>query len=298
MNHIIYHQVKEGVDCPDGIMAATIAARFFRSQNQAHCLMGDSYRHAADYGEIPDRQFSEGDRVVIVDFSYPAHWLRHWESQGVIVTVIDHHAPKFPMLEGFANAVLDANECGATLTWKYFFPDEPIPELLKHVRRRDIGADGYYDGLIPDSEAINEGLSKYRFDRKDLPDITRDLETLFVESQPSICQQLLELGQPEIEKRDRIVNAVCDRAVFREIAGYRVPFVQTEAAEDRYASQIGNTLCKRFFQYPFAWILLSDGESNSLRSAASGINFDVSEIASQFGGGGHRNAAGFRSKKN
>jgi hypothetical protein len=66
------------------------------------------------------------------------------QSQGVEVTVIDHHAPKFPELEGFANAILDADECGATLAWKHFFPGEAQPPILAHVRRRDIGADDYY----------------------------------------------------------------------------------------------------------------------------------------------------------
>lgn len=205
MNHtIIYHQVKTGIDCPDGIMAAAIAAMYLKEQGQSYQFIGDSYRHADDYGDKPDRDFI-GENLIIVDFSYPVHWLKYWEAQGAKITIIDHHAPKFPMLSGFAGAVLDANECGATLTWKHFFRDRPIPGLLTHVRRRDIGADGYYDGLVPESEAINEGLSSIRSMAKscNVSVIDTLINVLSDEFAVTQCQQegILSINQ----RRDRAV---------------------------------------------------------------------------------------------
>jgi hypothetical protein len=164
VNYIIYHEGKKGTPCPDGIMAAAIAKMAIPDA----VLVGDSYRHESEYGDRPFVDglpiIEQGDRLVIVDFSYPAAWLRYWESLGCQVTVIDHHAPKFPQLEGFSGAILDADECGATLTWKHFFPNRAQPEILRHVRRRDIGADGYYKAPenCRNSKAITAAMSKHR----------------------------------------------------------------------------------------------------------------------------------------
>ena len=59
-------------------------------------------------------------------------------------------------------------------------------------------------------------------------------------------------------------------------------------------SEIGEALLERFPEAPFVAIYSNagDGEQRwSLRSRAS--EFDVSQLASQMGGGGHQPAAGF-----
>lgn len=73
-----------------------------------------------------------------------------------------------------------------------------------------------------------------------------------------------------------------------DIAGYNVPVVN---APYMWASELGNELCQG---EPFAATYYDTAEARvfSLRSKDDGV--DVSEIASEFGGGGHRNAAGFR----
>jgi len=76
---------------------------------------------------------------------------------------------------------------------------------------------------------------------------------------------------------------------FDTIAGYQVPVVNLSDN----ISEVGNALCKRFPEYPFSvsYCDRSDGQRSwSLRSIG---DFDVSDIAKKFGGGGHRNAAGF-----
>lgn len=48
MDYIIYHQVRPGTDCPDGIMAAAVTSMYLRLQGRDYELIGDSYRHADD----------------------------------------------------------------------------------------------------------------------------------------------------------------------------------------------------------------------------------------------------------
>lgn len=108
---IIYHEVKPGIDCPDGVMAAATVSLAYPDA----VIVGDSYQDNDWYDENDPCAYVNC-KLIIVDFSYPAHWLNHWENNGCRVTVIDHHAPKFPMLSGFSGAILDANECGGYAT--------------------------------------------------------------------------------------------------------------------------------------------------------------------------------------
>jgi oligoribonuclease NrnB/cAMP/cGMP phosphodiesterase (DHH superfamily) len=282
LTYIIYHQVKPGTDCPDGIMAAAIASMKYPEAT----IMGDSYQDN-DWYQENDPHFYENKNLIIVDFSYPASWLKHWESHGCTITLIDHHAPKFPMLSGFSGAILDANECGATLTWKTFFPNDPMPELLLHVRRRDIGADGYYNGECRDSEAINEALTHLRhsWSTQDKDTISALKEVLKADN----CSQLLLVGQDILVERDRIIKNACKRCRLVKLGDYTVPYLVTTSKEDRHVSNIGNYMCRVLYpESPFAWVKTEDGKS-SLRSTG----FDVSVIANQYGGGGHACASGF-----
>jgi uncharacterized protein len=233
------------------------------------------------------------DHLIVVDFSYPANWLEQWESSGALVTVIDHHEPKFGMLSGFSGAILDAQECGATLAWRNFFPDRPMPELLKHIRSRDMGRDGYYADPcpIPESHAINEAFGKIRHDKsrmfgRDLVGKCRELWSVVTELSIDI---LRSQGEELIEERDRIIDKALPRALESDLCGHKCMRIQLFPGEDRFYSMIGNRVCRLYRDHDFVWIVLSDG-SNSLRSIG---DFDVSAIARMMGGDGHKNAAGW-----
>jgi uncharacterized protein len=294
---IIYHQARPGTLCPDGAMAAAIAHLYYERHGIQHQFMGDCYRNVADYPELPDFAIPSGvGDVVIVDFSYPRSWLNHWQSQGLSVKVLDHHEPKFKLIGDFSGAILDANECGATIAWRHFFPDEPQPELLLHVKRRDIGADGYYEDKCPESEAINEGLGEVRHQVWSLMGdqvFTSLADTLLM---PYLIPVMQKSGERLIEARDEIVAEACDRSVLRTLGEHEVPFLELLQTEARYHSLIGNALCKVFPRHLFSWCITPDG-SNHLRSARNISNFDVSAVARKFGGDGHRNAAGFQPQR-
>ncbi|MGL5061363.1 MAG: hypothetical protein ACRC62_15425 [Microcoleus sp.] len=295
MDYIIYHQVQPGIDCPDGIMAAAIASLRYPDAQ----IIGDCYKSEDEYGDRPFGlpEFKTGDRLVIVDFSYPSAWLKYWENISVAVTLIDHHAPKFPMLAGFSGAILDADECGATLAWKTFFPDRPMPLILQHVRRRDIGSDGYYqaDKNCRDSKAITAKLAEMRHEVKtasangSIRGVIRLCYSALEMDEIGI-QLLQQSGDRILAKEEAIVAEVAATATESELCGHLCGKVQTTAETDRLTSQIGNAIARAHPEWDFAWIVSADGTGNSLRSTG----FDVSAIAQQMGGGGHRAAAGFK----
>lgn len=82
-----------------------------------------------------------------------------------------------------------------------------------------------------------------------------------------------------------------DTAFEEEIAGYNVPVA---ACSYDFVSETAHALLMRNPDAPFAACVVRsyDGVTYSLRSEDG--RMDVSEIARGRGGGGHRNAAGFR----
>ena len=77
---ILYHEVKKGLACPDGFFANCIARRALPNAQSIGCIYQT---------ELP--QIDAGDKVVIVDFSFPIEVLKTWSDRGCEIILIDHH---------------------------------------------------------------------------------------------------------------------------------------------------------------------------------------------------------------
>ncbi|MFO0055636.1 MAG: hypothetical protein ACOVOV_16455 [Dolichospermum sp.] len=273
---IIYHNIKSNFPCPDGLAAAWVAAKVYPDAE----LIGWQYQEES----IPE--IEANSRVVIVDFSFPKNVLQRWSDAGCEVIVIDHHKSAQAMLEGFAGGILkfDMAKCGAVLVWDYFFPNQSIPVFLQYVQDQDL-----WEWKLPHSEAVREAFAK----------LWRSFE-LFDQLEPMSQQEFLDfmlpIGQPRLDEKRRKVEAIAQRHAWQELAGHKVPVVALVEGEERYRSDICAWLYKNYPDAPFSatYRIEEDVEHWDLRSDKDGGNFDVSEIAIEFGGGGHRNASGFR----
>ena len=266
-------------------MAAAIA----KLAHPEAVLCPDHYNSGAD--PFPEA-LEYLDQVIIVDFSYPAERLNLWEQWGVKVTLIDHHEPRFPELKSFSGAILDADECGATLTWRHFFPDKPMPPILAHVRNRDIGANGYYKapGNCLDSKQITAALSLSRETEKaNEGDVIEYLQD-WLKATDEELGPLRELGE-RLQKREqkRAMTLAATKAPATLPTGEDCWKVVVKASrDDRLVSQIGAAVCQEQGNPSVCWIVTTNG-TNSLRS--QGV--DVAAIAKRLGGGGHPQSAGF-----
>jgi oligoribonuclease NrnB/cAMP/cGMP phosphodiesterase (DHH superfamily) len=311
-NLIIYHQIKDGVDCPDGIAAAWVADRYMRSRSWVDCeIIGCSYQT-----EPPD--VSAYDRIFILDFSFPRSVINAWVSDGNKVIVIDHHKTAIDMLGDISRFSagfefnFDLLESGATLTWKYFHSssDREMPAFLEYVRDRDL-----WVHALPMTSEIHEASANMRYEIKKTAKLTglpsRGLifaafDHLAMLSQRQLIQLMGDRGFELLKpKREKIELAFSrhEMEYLPKVPGsseqpYRVPVVRLldDGSEDRLASDICSLLYKRLLGYPFVACIASGG-AWSLRSDKDGNNFDVSEVAKLYGGGGHKNSAGFRVQK-
>lgn len=301
-SYIIYHQVKPGIDCPDGIAAAWVATRSPR------------YRQAqpigASYGQPIALNPQPGDDILCVDFTPPHQTLTDWRNAGThTIKVIDHHKTAWEQwqsggLHNIADAIFDVDnfECGATLTWKVLFWDNgnsdkyPVPAFLEYVRKRDLWLDcDLFADPIPETLVIHEAMAADRLDRQgNWVKLRAYYDALASCDRDGLFNLLGDRGRALVESKRETVKAIAGRHdwypfLMPDGTETLIPFVALNATEDRHLSDVGNYLVRNL-DPPFVLIESSDGRWG-LRSHNDGE--DVGAIAKYYGGGGHRNASGF-----
>lgn len=286
---VIYHEVNPGVACPDGIAAAWVARKFFKSTGTEPDFLGLTYQRE-HWLETDDYE-----HLCIVDFSFPQEMIDTWVENGLTITLIDHHKTaekdlgKYltgnfsDALQGKVCLRFDMAECGATLAWKYFFgPNKPMPVFLKHVKDRDL-----WEFKLDYTQEIHESMAhlKRTFENLDRYENMTDKE---------FYSLMVPLGTFLLQPKRDAITAAATRVEYGNVAGHEnIPLVRLSEDEDRLTSDICHVLYKNHPEHDFVACLKSNGYTWSLRSDKDGKNTDVAEIAKANGGGGHRNAAGF-----
>lgn len=278
---IIYHAYENG-PCPDGHWAAWVAKQRYPDADLCPGI----------YDGILTKDATQYQRLVIVDFSFPASRLETWVQLGIEVILIDHHKTAMNDLGTLMKQVLsgldihfDMAESGATLAWKTLFPDKHMPAVLRYVKDRDI-----WEHRLPRTHEVHAAMSSMLKDFK-VYDVLASLD------QVDLINCLTPLGEKLLAHRRQLVKTIADRAEFKTIADYEgIPTVVLKDDEVYLSSDI----CQRLYlQYPEALFsccvsIASDGTKKySLRSNKDGNNTDVGAIAKANGGGGHLNASGF-----
>lgn len=284
----IYHG-----NCDDGFGAAW--AIWKRWGNEA------AYYAAAYGAPLPD---VSGRNVLFVDFSAKRPELVAMADKAKSIVVIDHHktaeadladwngpcAPPLEDVELMAAkactetgspivAWFDMNQSGAVMAWEFAHGIEhngAPPTFLAYIQDRDLWRFVFGD----DTRKFSAALRTYPMTFETWDKLAADPDYLVREG-----EGILRAHQANIRK-------FISDAYFDDIAGHRVPVVNVPY---HYASDTAHELLTVFPDAPFAacWFRRGDGMIQySLRSEDSRI--DVSEVATRFGGGGHRNAAGYQ----
>lgn len=265
---VLYH-----ANCPDGFAAAWAA---WMSLGDAATYLPVSYGDPLP--EMPDES-----RVYIVDFSFPRDVLKALDAR-CWVFVIDHHATAQEALRGLAFAHFDMSKSGAVLTWEHFHK-EPVPELLLYVQDRDL-----WQWQLCRSKEINAALWK------GTPrEFSRWKDICYLWDRGVITtgkERLIEAGEIIATYDQLTVDQLCAHPHWMRVLNWTVPAVASPVLQ----SEIGHQLLQLHPSAPFAvvYMTLDDGWlAYSLRARAD--DFDVSVVAKEFGGGGHKAAAGFKS---
>jgi oligoribonuclease NrnB/cAMP/cGMP phosphodiesterase (DHH superfamily) len=280
MIYLIYHN-----NCFDGFMAAYSAWLKLRPRTDLKFI-------GANYNEkfpISDTDLINSE-VYIMDFSFPKDVLEKVHGIAKKVLVLDHHDTAEKQLTGLDFAIFDQTKSGAMLAWEYFHPGTPAPRLIQYVQDRDL-----WKFKLPSSKEINAVIQSYNIGSIQDFEIFSQISTKM--ENDKILEVIIQEGAAILRSVDQVTNLAIKRSLrFVELCGYTIPVVNSSIFE----SEICAKLNRLYPDSPFSatYYDLKNGEEQawSLRSLPGG--FDVSQIALQFGGGGHKNASGFKKKTN
>lgn len=239
------------------------------------------------YGQVPGiHNDSHNIDLYILDFSFDRTTTLLLSDFYGSVTVLDHHKTAADVLMGWDHGrknleiVFDMGRSGAGITWDYLSDGRCARnELIDYIEDRDI-----WIWTLEYSKEINAliGFTKKEFAAYDKmsemlmfhKDSVIDMGALLLESNERHCASIIAAT-----KRDIRINGkqglVCN-------------------CNGQFASDVGNMLAKESGTFGATYYTDTNGDTKfSLRSIG---DYDVAEIAKLFGGGGHRNAAGFALK--
>jgi hypothetical protein len=260
---VLYH-----ANCADGFGAAwAIYLRF-----------GDRVRYEpATYGQPPPSSLVAGERVVMVDVSFPRADIERLSAAASQFFLVDHHASAYEDLAILPQVFFDLTRSGAGLAWDMCHPSVPRPLLIDLIEDRDL-----WNHRMPQTKwlCVLDSLP-FDFSAWDAFSSRLDIDAQGVSADAvaitrfSMCamDRVIEDAVPIIQagKRGWAVNAPHDMS-----------------------SEICARLCQRpNTDFGFSWFYTASGEAScSWRSKKENTN--VIDLARQYGGGGHPVASGAR----
>lgn len=280
MNYIkvLYHS-----NCYDGFGSAFAAWKCFKE-----CVETRVNYYPVSYGFPPpelidkEKDIDNCTKIYILDFSYDEETLvKLYEKYNCHIVVIDHHKTAKEALEPLVgkyewlNVKFDMEKSGAVLSWEYFINPTKIPKLIQHIGDRDL-----WKFEMEGTKQIHKALLSYPMDFELWNTFEKNIEGL--KSEGVALERMYA----------NLVDNICKHPFIKEIAGHKVPCVNTSIAW----SEVGQKLLS---MYPDAKFVASFTvfEKQVMWSLRSRKDFDVSAIAKKFGGGGHAQAAGFKTVK-
>ena len=218
------------------------------------------------------------ERVWIVDFSLTPQDMTRLLSITQGVTWIDHHATAIEKYVGYPHDITGVRKDGVAacvLTWKFCFPGKPVPKAIEYVGDRDIWAWKHGDttrhffagSLLYDTSP----KSKFWDD--------------CVDNEEARVPVVIAQGVEKL-KQQRAADAKINELGFEtEFQGYNCWAInRPRASSDRLEG--------RDEKYDIVMVYLHDGMQFVISMYSKKV--DVSAIAKQYGGGGHKGAAGFQ----
>lgn len=306
---VLYHK-----NCNDGLASALVMKVLFDEMNQSAEYI------PVQYGDKPPDNF-KGKHLYIVDFCYSPETLVELSKRCASITVLDHHQKAFDMFENCKgegewtnkkdgdvsifsyrastcdkslSVILTNKRSGAGLALDFAFEFFAFALL----RCRNVVATTFYKRLESIVKAVEDrDLWKFQFEEtptyyhmlRALPQTVDHWFDLLIESEDKFQARLAHA-----EKQNQSYNwCVRQIALNATRAAAFGDFVYVLECHTDYTSAVADLLTPRS---PFVVLFCVDAEKQevyvSLRSSEASQGVDVNKIASKYGGGGHKHAAG------
>ncbi len=310
---VIYH-----AHCADGFGAAFAAwlkfgdaAEYVPMQYGAEgwdytcCTMREVYILDFSFQKVVmDSIFSVSNKVVWLDHHKTAFemWCGGLDSDRVVDGVHRETMLEANYKDVKAEIILDNNKSGALIAWEYFHPDKEVPMLIKHIDDYD-----RWQFKIEGTKEFNKALWSYApWSFEQWNNINLCVEENYHAVSSEVADKyeygrLLLEGAAILRAHDANVQAVVKGAGRKCVLNLSdEPGFEPKGltlyglaanCPPHLASDVGHQLANQSGTYGLLWSLNREGKC--LCSLRSNGDYDVSTIANAFGGGGHKNAAGF-----
>ena len=288
---VIYHD-----DCADGFGAAFAAwLELGDDAEYVPCQYATDPKALVDLVTLPDRT------VYILDFSFKREDTDWLFANAKRVVWLDHHKTAFEMWcpeertrfwsLGRDDIILDNNKSGAMLAWEYFHPHTEVPMLIQHIDDYD-----RWVFALEGTKAFNKALWSRPWSFVDWKErFLPELGFCNYEAYYSEGAAILRVHDQNVQS---VVKGSARKCAIEMPRGVKLeqkwPWLNGLAANcpPHLTSDVGHELAVQPGTFGLCWTLDQEGliAKCSLRSNG---DYDVSTIAKAFGGGGHKNAAGF-----
>lgn len=282
---VIYHK-----NCNDGFCAAWL----FKLAYPNATLI------PSQYGEDPSELKLINTNVVIVDFSYDLITTKSIATVAKSLILLDHHLTSEETFRSIKEENLphvhvyhNNNISGARLASDYLINNGMMSKIIKYYPTYKWGEDkshwlvDYVEDRdmwfwkLPHSRYINSALRLY--------DLTlEEWDKLAARNK----EELIEEGRIIQKYKNKLIEQHAKYTSITEISGYRASITRSTASDIN--SELAEYMLNKYTDCPIAIIVTetAEGQIYSLRSKT----IDVSKIAVAHGGGGHKSAAGFKTK--
>lgn len=303
---VIYH-----ANCADGFGAAFAA----------WLKLGDEAEYrACHYNQecFQDGETVHNREVYILDFSFPRDVMDWLFRDAKRVVWLDHHKTAFEMwlgsmpqhgqyVIGTGHTIwLDNSKSGALIAWEYFHPITQAPMLIQHIDDRD-----RWQFKLDGSKELHAALNSYKpwsFEQWEAHFLVGNIRLGALKGEGAAILRahnqnvqaalkhahLCQIIKPEKQRGRHVEPPWSHRVSGPNHLGYfDEAYVSGLACNAPLflASDLGHELANKSGTFGLVWSMAGDDQVHcSLRSNGE---YDVSAIAKAFGGGGHRNAAGF-----
>lgn len=289
---VIYHD-----NCADGFGAAFAA--WLKLGDEAEYLPMQ-YGAEAQLQLLALRPSLEARDVYILDFSFEKPVMEQVFSCAKRVVWLDHHKTAFEMwvgeipeggswyedanfMRGQHVICLDSNKSGALLAWEFFHPGTKVPLLFQHIDDRD-----RWQFKLKGSKEVNAYLMSVK------PWKFQDWQNSILGTE---YIRTYYQGDAILRAQKAIVRALVKKAQKCELF-YQSDLNMVSARDGlavnspTYQSEIGHELVNVSGTFGLVWFWNAEEHKVNCSLRSNG-DYDVSAIAKAFGGGGHKNAAGF-----
>lgn len=277
MNKICFYH-----DDLDGYCSVAIVNKFYD---------GNIDLYKINHGEVEFLNTVKSfDEVIFVDFTPPLEYIESLSKNNKKLIVLDHHKTASDLhqrLHDFSNTrtVLDLNHAGCVVTWKYFYPDEEMPYVVKLVEDFDI----WKWELGENTEFFVNGMDMFWF--KSIP--SNENWANLLKDNKGLINEIINCGETITQYKHtyntQLLESLSYEATFK---GYKILVCN---APKNNSKVFGD----KIKDYPFVAIY-SHKQDQYIVSLYSATGFDTTTISTQMidkngnRGGGHAGASGFK----